>query len=79
MGGTVDKDEGKFVPTNGDAVSKSNMDMDDVKIFDREPINHLAAGCFRDCHICAKGEGKLTGVEQDAIFHVDSFKSNDIR
>ncbi len=67
-GGAVDKDESKFVPTNGDTVSKSNINMDNVKIFSREPINCLAAGCFRDCSICAKGEGKLTGVKQDPVF-----------
>ena len=65
-GGAVDEDESKFVPTDGD--SKSNIDMDDVKIFSWEPINSLAAGCFRDCGICAEGEGKLTGVKQDAAF-----------
>jgi hypothetical protein len=42
--------------------------MDDVEIFSREPVNRLAAGCFRDCSICAEGEGKLAGVKQDAIF-----------
>jgi hypothetical protein len=67
-GGAVNEDESKFVPTDRDAVSKSNIDMDDVKIFSWEPINSLAAGCFRDCGICAEGEGKLTGVKQDAAF-----------
>jgi hypothetical protein len=67
-GGAVDKDESKFVPTGGDAVSKSNIHMNDVEIFSHEPINCLAAGCFRDCSICAEGEGKLTGVKQDAVF-----------
>ncbi len=66
--GTVDEDEGEFVPTDRDAVSKSNINMDDVVIFGREPINRLAVGCFQDCHICAEGEGKLAGVEQDAAF-----------
>ena len=42
--------------------------MEDVEIFSREPINCLAAGCFRDCSICAKGEGKLTGIKQDTVF-----------
>ena len=68
VGGGVDKDEGECVPTDGDAVSKSNINMDNVEIFGREPINRLAAGCFRDCRICAEGEGKLAGVEQDAVF-----------
>jgi hypothetical protein len=68
MGGAVDEVESEFVPTDGDAVSKSNIDMDDVEIFSWEPINSLAAGCFWDCGICAEGEGKLTGVEQDAAF-----------
>ena len=67
-GGAVDEDEGKLVPTNGDTVSKSNIDMDDVEIFGREPINHLATGSFQDCSICAEGEKKLAGVEQEAIF-----------
>ena len=42
--------------------------MDDVEIFGRESINCLAARCFWDCCICAEGEGKLAGVEQDAVF-----------
>jgi hypothetical protein len=67
-GGAVDKDESELVPTDGDAVSKSSVDMDDVEIFSREPINCLATGCFQDCSICAEGEGKLTGVMQDAVF-----------
>ncbi len=67
-GGAVDEDESEFVPTDRDAVSKSNIDMDNVEIFSWEPINSLAAGCFRDCGICAEGEGKLTGVKQDAAF-----------
>ena len=67
-GGVVNKDEGKCVPTDGDTVSKCNVDMEDVEIFGRELINRLAVGCFGDCSICAKGEGKLAGVEQDAVF-----------
>ena len=63
-----DEDEGKFVPTNGDAVSKSNIHMDDFEIFGREPINRLATGCFQDCSICAEGERKLAGVQQDTVF-----------
>ena len=42
--------------------------MDDVEIFGRKLINRLATGCFWGCIICAKGEGKLTDVEQDAVF-----------
>jgi len=46
-GGAVDKDESELVPTDGDAVSKSSVDMDDVEIFSRELSIALPRGAFK--------------------------------
>ena len=71
VGGVVDKDESEFVPTDGDAVSKSNINMDDVEIFSREPINHLTAGCFGDCSICAERGGNSLVLSRTPSFMLE--------
>ena len=64
----VDKDESKLESADGNAAPKCNINMNDIKISGREPVNRLAVWCFWDCCICAKGERELAGVEECAVF-----------
>ena len=64
----VDKDESKLESVNGNAVPKCNINVNDIKIPGKEPVDCLAAWCFWDCCICAKGERELVGIEECTIF-----------
>jgi hypothetical protein len=64
----VHKDEGIFKATDGDTITKSDVDVDDVKIFGWETMNWLALRGLRNSSICAKRKWKFSRVKQEAIF-----------
>ncbi len=64
----VNKDESKLVPAGRNAVTKCNINMNNIKIPGRKLVNCLATWCLWDSCISAKGEGELTGIEACAVF-----------
>ncbi len=64
----VDKDEGEFVSSDRDAITERDVDMNYVEVFGDEAIDQFTAWCFRDCRVCAKGQGELASVEEGAVF-----------
>jgi hypothetical protein len=66
----VNKDESKLEHANRNAVTTSNINMNDIKIPVRKPVNRLAMRCFWDFCICAKREGELSGIEECKVFCV---------
>ena len=66
--GAVNKDESELVPTDRNAVTKCNINMNDIKIPGGKLVNCLAVWCLWDSCISAKGEGGLAGIEECAVF-----------
>ena len=53
--GAIDEDECEFVPADRDAVAESNINVYNVEISSREPIDRFATGCLWNCCISAEG------------------------
>jgi hypothetical protein len=64
----VNVDESKLVPANRNAVTKCNINMNDIEIPGGKSVNCLAKWCLWDSCISAKGEGELAGIEECAVF-----------
>jgi len=64
----VNEDESEIVPANRNAVTKCNINMNNIKILGWKSVNCLATWCLRDSCISSEGEGELAGIEECAIF-----------
>ena len=64
----VNEDESKLVPANRNAVTKCNINMNNIEIPGRKLVNCLATWCLWDSCISAEGEGELASIEECAVF-----------
>jgi len=64
----VNEDESELVPADRNAVTKCNINMNDIEILGQKSADRLATWCLRDSCISSEGEGELAGIEECSIF-----------
>ena len=64
----VDEDECELKTSDGYAIAKGNVDVDDVEVLRGEAIDGFTARRFGNRCVGPKGKGKFAGVEKSTVF-----------